>query len=98
MNTGEPIRSFLGHSSTVMALQLDLEKIVSGSGDRCIKIWDIETGNCTSTLLKHKEPIMSIKNDDHKIVSGSADKSVIVWDYFYPVKKKYSNIPLSDTI
>jgi len=98
MNTGEPIRSFIGHSSTVMALQLDLEKIVSGSGDRCIKIWDIETGNCTSTLLKHKEPIMSIKNDDHKIVSGSADKSVIVWDYFYPVKKKYSNIPLPDTI
>lgn len=91
MDNVKPIRSFVGHGSTVMSVQLGAHKIVSGSGDRCIKVWDIQSGRCMSTLLKHTEAIMGVIADDNKIVSCSADKNVIVWDFLRPIKTKYSN-------
>jgi len=34
----------------------DGKKIASGSGDKAIKIWDSQSGECDSTLRGHRDP------------------------------------------
>src|SRR5581483_8043367 len=57
-------------------------KIVSGSGDKSIKIWDADTGSLLNTLNGHTDLVESIafSSDNRKIVSGSCDNSIKIWD------------------
>ena len=51
-------------------------KILSGTYDDTIKIWDSETGNCLNTLNGHTHCITSVSfnYDGTRIVSGSFDE------------------------
>ena len=73
-----------GHSSTVnsVAIRPDNTKIVSGSSDNTIKVWDLESGRLLNTLnLSSYVNSVAITSDNSKIVSsGSADKIIKVWD------------------
>jgi F-box/WD-40 domain protein 7 len=40
----------IGHLDTVRCLQVDDDKVVSGSYDKTLKIWDISSGHCRLTL------------------------------------------------
>lgn len=54
---------------------------MSGSDDKSLKIWDIATGQCTSTLTGHSGRIFSVSwSLDSTIASGSSDKKIKVWD------------------
>ena len=56
--------------------------IVSGSGDKTIKIWDAVTGECLKTLEGHSSLVSSVafSSDSKLIVSGGYDKIVKIWD------------------
>jgi WD40 repeat protein/GTPase SAR1 family protein/DNA-directed RNA polymerase subunit RPC12/RpoP len=73
-----------GHKSWVysMAVSPDGKWAASGSKDRTIKIWDLETGACRATLQGHAGEVLSvaITPDGKRILSASFDKSVRVWD------------------
>jgi WD40 repeat protein len=60
----------------------DGSKIVSGSRDDTIKIWDSFTGILLRTLTVHSSTVISVSwsHDDSKIVSGSWDKTVRIWN------------------
>jgi F-box/WD-40 domain protein 7 len=65
----------------VYSLQFDDRKVVSGSADHSIKVWDVKTGRCELTLNGHANSVMCVGfDDDFKICSGSYDKTVRVWD------------------
>ena len=57
-------------------------RIVSGSGDSSIKIWDAVTGNLINTLNGHTHSVWSVcySSDNKRIVSGSYDNSIKIWD------------------
>ena len=71
-----------GHSSdiTSIAFNPDGKSIVSGSGDKTVKLWSLE-GKELQTFKGHSSDITSIAfNPDGKsIVSGSSDKTVKLW-------------------
>ncbi|KAJ2933545.1 hypothetical protein H1R20_g3565, partial [Candolleomyces eurysporus] len=74
-----------GHSSMVqsVAISPDGKRIVSGSLDGTIRIWDMETGaQVGEPLLGHRGDINSvaISPDGKLIVSGSDDETIRVWD------------------
>ena len=74
-----------GHSDAVLsvAYSADGKKIVSGSKDKSIRVWDAETGKIIIDPLKgHTDSVLSVSlsRDGKKIVSGSDDKTVRVWD------------------
>ncbi|KAF3481400.1 sulfur metabolite repression control protein [Arthroderma uncinatum] len=70
-----------GHRAAVNAIQIDKDEIVSGSGDRLIKVWSIHSGACLKTLLGHNKGIACIQFDNQRIVSGSNDDTVRIYDH-----------------
>ena len=78
------INTLTGHTDCVnsAAISPDNKKIVSGSNDNRIKIWDLESGELINTLKgQHTVYIYSvaISPDNKKIVSGSY-KTIHIWD------------------
>ncbi|KJU82397.1 repeat-containing protein [Candidatus Magnetobacterium bavaricum] len=73
-----------GHSGYVrsVAISQDGTKIVSGSDDNTVKVWDMTNGSMINTLQGHSGyvPSVAISPDGTKIVSGSDDNTVNVWD------------------
>jgi len=56
------------------------DRIVSGSEDNTIRIWDINTGQCIHTLQGHTHWILSACVAGDRIVSGSRDRTIRIWD------------------
>ena len=58
------------------------QRIVSGSEDSTVKVWDAATGSCVRTLEGHGGWVNSVavSPDGQRIVSGSGDRTVKVWD------------------
>ena len=74
----------IGHSNWVnsVAISSDNKLIISGSEDKSIKIWDIESGKEIKKLNGHSECVYSvaISSDNKYIVSGSGDNSIKIWN------------------
>ena len=73
-----------GHTSVVNSVGFnhDDTKIVSGSYDRTIRVWNVATGECILTLEGHTGEVTSVvfNHDGTKIVSGSWDNTIRVWN------------------
>jgi WD40 repeat protein len=73
-----------GHTGWVrsVAFSSNGTRIVSGSGDKSVRVWDVSTGKVQSVLKGHTYWVNSVafSSDGTRIVSGSGDKSVRVWD------------------
>ena len=60
----------------------DGNRIISGSEDKTVKVWNVENELCLNSLEGHSNWVKSVcfSGDGNIIVSGSEDKSIIVWD------------------
>ncbi|ELK19590.1 Guanine nucleotide-binding protein G(I)/G(S)/G(T) subunit beta-1 [Pteropus alecto] len=61
---------------------LDDNQIVTSSGDTTCALWDIETGQQTTTFTGHTGDVMSLSlaPDTRLFVSGACDASAKLWD------------------
>ncbi|KAL2819445.1 WD40-repeat-containing domain protein [Aspergillus granulosus] len=75
------LMSLTGHTAAVNAIQLTNDEIVSASGDRVIKVWNVRNGLCKRTLIGHEKGIACVQSDDRRIVSGSNDNTVRIFDH-----------------
>ncbi|KIM73277.1 hypothetical protein PILCRDRAFT_731139 [Piloderma croceum F 1598] len=76
---------FEGHTNLVtsVSFSLDGKHIVSGSYDKTIRVWDVQTGHMVSGPFKgHTDSVSSVSFslDGKRIVSGSRDMTIRVWD------------------
>ncbi|KAF8193560.1 WD40-repeat-containing domain protein, partial [Mycena galopus ATCC 62051] len=74
-----------GHTGGVhsIAFSPNGRQIVSGSGDRTIRLWDVETGQQVGKALEgHTYEVRSVafSSDGRHIISGSGDKTIRLWD------------------
>ena len=73
-----------GHTDLVgsVGFSPDGRRIVSGSSDKSVRVWDSSTGEVQNVLEGHAHSVWSVgfSPDGRRIVSGSWDKSVRVWD------------------
>ena len=78
------LRTFTGHSGYVLscAFSKDGRLFVSASGDKTLKIWDVQTGQCKCTLSGHSDWVTSccFSPDGASVLSGSGDKTLMIWD------------------
>lgn len=83
-SNGELIRELKGHSHLVRSLHLDHlnGRIVSGSYDRSIKVYDIEKGEMICDFAGWTSSwMLSAKADYRRIVATSQDKRVVIIDF-----------------
>jgi len=66
-----------------VAFSPDGTKIVSGSYDQTVKIWNASGGDAITTLTEHINDVTSVafSPDGTKIISGSVDTTVKIWIY-----------------
>ncbi|PYI34435.1 WD40 repeat-like protein [Aspergillus indologenus CBS 114.80] len=70
-----------GHTAAVNAIQLNEDEIVSASGDRLIKVWNLRNGACKKTVIGHEKGIACVQVDNRRIISGSNDDTVRIFDH-----------------
>jgi WD40 repeat protein len=82
--TGEQIRVFHGHSSTIksVAFSPDAHRLLTGSWDRTAKLWDADTGQELRTFRGHSGVVLSVafSPDGNRVLTGSDDGTARLWD------------------
>ncbi|KAJ9451280.1 F-box/WD repeat-containing protein 7 [Diplonema papillatum] len=78
----EPVTSYRGHQGAVTTLQFDSERVVSGSLDSTIRIWNRRknTERDSIELTGHRDKVWCLHYANNRLVSGSSDKTILVWD------------------
>ena len=70
-----------GHDNGIMAVQLLDNILATGSYDKTIKIWNLDTGKEIRTLTGHTGGIRCLQFDDSKLISGSMDGTMKLWNW-----------------
>jgi F-box and WD-40 domain protein CDC4 len=73
--------AFQAHGRHVVTcLQFDNDKILTGSDDTKINVWDTNTGASLKQLNGHEGGVWALQYDGDMLVSGSTDRTVRIWD------------------
>jgi len=64
----------------ITCLQFDEDKILTGSDDTYIHVYDTKTGKLRKRLEGHEGGVWALQYEGNVLVSGSTDRSVRVWD------------------
>lgn len=75
-----PLMLLESHGAAVNAIHIFNDQLVSASGDRNVKIWNIHNGVCISTCRGHTKGIACVQYDGKRIVSGSSDNTIRIYD------------------
>ena len=73
--------TMVGHTDTVRCVQMEQarDRVISGSYDTTLKVWELRTGLCVKTLRGHTAPVLAIQAQGDRLVSGSGDKTIRIW-------------------
>jgi WD40 repeat protein len=75
---------FRGHEDWVnsVAMSSDGRYAVSGSDDKTVRIWDMESGECLHVLSGHEDRISSVavSPGSRYVISGGHDRALRLWD------------------
>jgi F-box and WD-40 domain protein CDC4 len=73
--------AFRAHDTHVVTcLQFDTDKILTGSDDNNINVYDTRSGALRAKLIGHEGGVWALQYEGNTLVSGSTDRSVRVWD------------------
>ena len=74
---------FKGHTAEISKVNFNSKGnlLMTGSSDKTVKLWDVDTGNCTQTLEGHKEEIFSCAFNyyGNTIITASKDNTCRIW-------------------
>jgi WD40 repeat protein len=78
------LKTLEGHLGAVssVAFSPDGKRVVSGSGDHTVRLWDINTGSLLQTFKDHTNWVRSVafSPDGKEVASGSDDNMVKLWN------------------
>ena len=84
LRTNAVIRLLRGHEDVIDALAFspDGARLVSGSADTTMRVWQVATGECCQQLHGHTQAVCGVafSPDGLRVASASLDHSAGVWD------------------
>jgi WD40 repeat protein/serine/threonine protein kinase len=84
VETGEPIREFVGHMAGVNAVEFspDDTLIATAGDDEVLALWDVATGEFTTIFEGHSDAVWDVaySPDGTKLASASRDNTIFLWD------------------
>ncbi|KAG6329972.1 hypothetical protein ID866_9115 [Astraeus odoratus] len=82
------VRTLRGHTDGVMCLQFNetlqhpsFPILITGSYDRTVRIWNLETGAEVRCLRGHTRAVRCLQFDEAKLITGSMDRTIRVWNW-----------------
>jgi guanine nucleotide-binding protein subunit beta-2-like 1 protein len=83
-SVGYARRALTGHNNAVASVTLssDGQFALSGSWDKTLRLFDLNTGATVRTFQGHTKDVFSVafSGDNRQIVSGSRDKTIRLWN------------------
>ena len=81
---GALLQTFMGHTDRVTSVAVTPAgtRLVSGSDDHTLRVWDLASGVELATLSGHRDMVLAtaVTPDGSRLVSGSADETIKIWD------------------
>ena len=86
---GSAIRELEGSSSEQVyteAIDPTGEAIASAGGDKLVKLWGYDEGNCYATGAAHSSCVnrVAITPDRRHVISVGSEGAILIWDYTSP--------------
>ena len=83
-NTFTEIALLTGHTERVNAVAFspDSKMLISGSHDKTVRLWNVETGELLHTLEDHTDYVLAVafSPDGNKFASSDGDFTIRLWD------------------
>jgi WD40 repeat protein len=82
---GKELFTLKGHAAKVNAVAVtpDGKRVISGSGDHTLNIWNLETSKPLNILKGHTGSVnaVAVTADGKRVISASSDNTLKVWDF-----------------
>lgn len=77
----KPPRVIEAHTDLIYGLAVQGTQLATGSYDKLVKLWDIDTGHELFTLKDHSDAVYAVAFlPGSRLASAAADRAVKVWD------------------
>ena len=73
------IMTLTGHTNSIRCVCIFKNKLVSGSDDNTLRIWNISNGKCESILIGHDGYVNCVETSGDLLISGSSDETIRIW-------------------
>lgn len=73
-------QAFTGHFGGVWAFMFNENTLATGSIDKTVRIWNVNTGSCQMILKGHKSTVRTVKITGSFVISGGRDGDIRVWN------------------
>ncbi|CAM8958641.1 unnamed protein product [Rhodiola kirilowii] len=84
MDRIQPLRILAGHLSDVDCVRWheNCNYIATGSSDKTVRLWDVQSGECVRIFIGHRSMILSLamSPDGRYMASGDEDGTINMWD------------------
>jgi WD40 repeat protein len=81
--TGAEVRRFAEHTDSVwsVAVTANGKYVISGSGDKTVRVWELATGKEVRSFTGHEASVWSVAvtANGKYVISGGEDNTVRVW-------------------
>ena len=90
INYRKPWRVFEGHEESVTCLDVDEEVLVSGSLDRSVRVWSLESSKLLRVLRREGSPIVTIRLLSDRLLwwAKSGNFQIFSWKTYNKVDLK----------